>query len=488
MGENDFNGFVKKISVIQKSFDALLPSGDAIQEVRRIYKFPRRNITDADREALAEKIESTINSFLQGKGLEEVRKELKEVPTLTSLTLEKIQVLVNRQLMEVQPGGKKKRIITQYGGKETTLGELILSYDPKENRITINSEKFKDLDSTSIRRLEKIFTEEVTQTIETGFLKKPIPVDMIDADTYRNGDASRGIEGVIQIMKRVCPELESLGIKYNEFSLTHNLASTIGFFGEVRAMAICKKLGVPENFLKATGSFRKENEGAEKGDEIPIDLLLMENGFQIKNYSISSQNTVTFSGQQQAPYWIKNRLALTGTLEEVLTELFSIYQYNQVITRSIDGQEEYREYYQSILDLVPEVANTRIPYMLKIADTFQSSGDSFFGDKKVYYNTFFWINKYLVPSSWILEKIIQLVKKISLPNNKLSAVSTVYDFKPPKKNRHRWQILGSIHRRKGLPFDTNFMASYIRVNYKITLDLSSFVNRNIQNYKTFDFS
>lgn len=476
MGENDFDGFVKKIGVIQKSFDVLLAGREAITEVQKIYRFPKRNITNEDRETLAKKIESTINSFLQGKGLKEVRKELREVPTLTSLTLEKIQVLVNRQLMEVQPGGKKKRIITQYGGKETTLGELILSYDPKENRITIDSEKFKDLDSISIRRLEKIFNEEVTQTTETGFLKKPIPVDIIDVDTYRNGDSSRGLEGVIQIIERVCPELRSLNITYNDFSLARNLASTIGFLGEVRAMAICKKLGVSDTFLMATGLLRKKNEGAEKGDEIPIDLLLMQSGFQIKNYSISSQNTVTFSGEQQAPYWIKNRLALTGTLEELLVELFGIYQYNQVTTHPIERWKEYRGYYQSTLDLVPEVANTRIPQMLKIADSFQSDGDSFFGDKKVYYNTFFWINKYLVPASWILGEIIKLVKQISLPSNKSSAVSAGYDFKPPKKNRHRWQILGSIHRNKGLPFDTNFMASYVRVNYHITLDLSSIVN------------
>jgi hypothetical protein len=45
--------------------------------------------------------------------------------------------------------------------------------------------------------------------------------------------------------------------------------------------------------------------------------------------------------------------------------------------------------------------------MLKIYDTFSVEGDGLFGSEDVYFNTFFWINNKLVPSSYILENVIR---------------------------------------------------------------------------------
>jgi hypothetical protein len=65
-------------------------------------------------------------------------------------------------------------------------------------------------------------------------------------------------------------------------------------------------------------------------------------------------------------------------------------------------EDEYDAIQEEFKNLKP-IFDSRIPQMLKIADEFSVNGDPLLHSNRLYFNTFFWINKHLVPSSWILE-------------------------------------------------------------------------------------
>ena len=116
---------------------------------------------------------------------------------------------------------------------------------------------------------------------------------------------------------------------------------------------------------------------------------------------------------------LSSRMNFSGSLYDILISLFGVYQYNQPFYQSTNTKKRtwppkdldlYTELYNEIYDdsdslfyeLKP-LFDSRIPYMLKIADTFSVKGDENFFSEAVYFNTFYWINKKLIPSSYILE-------------------------------------------------------------------------------------
>jgi hypothetical protein len=95
-----------------------------------------------------------------------------------------------------------------------------------------------------------------------------------------------------------------------------------------------------------------------------------------------------------------------------------------------------------------------------------------FIDKAVYFNTFFWINKHLVPSSEIID---QLLKSMS-PNNFENTVDTTYTLSSTD-NDYIFEKRPSLVRDK----DGNLVGTSIeealkklKLKYEITLDLNRF--------------
>lgn len=74
--------------------------------------------------------------------------------------------------------------------------------------------------------------------------------------------------------------------------------------------------------------------------------------------------------------------------------------------------DEYRDLYSriyadngSVFRRLEPLFNSRIPHMLRMSERFRTKeGD--FTKEDVYFNTFYWINRKLVPSSYILTQII----------------------------------------------------------------------------------
>ena len=261
-----------------------------------------------------------------------------------------------------------------------------------------------------------------------------------------------------------------------QYDLNRSISSTIGYLGELRATLMLQELA-PGMDTRGTGNLRD----AIKGHEIPIDIVCAANGFQIKNYTLDSEQ-VTFSNKLSSVSWIQSRMQLSGELESVLIALFGMYQYNQPIhpKKNEDGSysktppkrlEEYNALYSNIEGLIYELKDlydSRIPQMMKIIDSFSVDGDPMFHSKRLYFNTFFWINKYLVPASWILDKIINSFEKQAE-----SMITSSYSFHTD--NKMKYAYLGKEHRTKGLRYNLLDMAKKVKAEYNITIDLSEFV-------------
>jgi hypothetical protein len=63
-----------------------------------------------------------------------------------------------------------------------------------------------------------------------------------------------------------------------------------------------------------------------------------------------------------------------------------------------------------------DIFDSRIPQMLKMSENFSVGGDNTFSVEQIYFNTFYWINSKLVPSSYILDA---LIKQLSKTDNKV---------------------------------------------------------------------
>ena len=466
LGVNDYYGLVKKLDSIENKYACMLAGGAIIREIKRKYSF--KNLVKATDDELRDAVEEIINDFLDSEFLKDQGAFLETFNIALNGTSgkNKDRDAIHKYLQKMFTTESNKRFITERAGSKVGLGKIITSYNPQNRKISVDVEGMK-LSSGFRRKLE----EDLTQLFQKNNPEagKQIDVFSLTKEQYRD---------IVNSLICRYLGLTSIPVNQSQYDLNRSIASTIGYLGEIRATLILQELD-PQGRVRGTGNLRT----ASKGQEIPIDVVCEANGFQIKNYTLES-NEVTFSNRLSSVAWIRDRMQLTGELSEVLIALFGIYQYNQPITDEKKGDAKGVDYYRSflydriadgddsLLYQLKEVYDSRIPQMLKIADQFSVSGDSFFGRETVYFNSFFWINKHLVPASWILDKIIKGFK----PEDE-GIIRSQYNFSTPLKNKMRYQIYSKEHRETGsVPFSIEDAARKIKAEYNITIDLSEFAN------------
>ena len=473
---SDYTELNQKLLEIEKKYSCLLPDGAVMREVRRQFTF--LGVTHASNTELSDAISTVLETFIDDKANED---ELFEA-SLSTLRggaktdkKEFLDELIQKELrIDNLEGTSSKRFVTTRSGKKVGLGKIVVSFTPPNKKNKKGAIVKTSLDGVHISpafrtKLEKELTNLYGKYNDTG--------NKIDALSIEPAAYRERINEIIEA-KLKC-SLSSLGLQLHQFDLNRSIASTIGYLGEIRATAILNEL--TPNGARGAGNLRDEI----TGHEIPIDVVCEANGFQIKNYTLDNK-TVTFSNELKSMSWVRGRLQITGQLYDVLEELFGIYQYNQPIRATNKDDwlperlDEYKEIYNKIgnrnnglLYSLQDVYNSRIPFMLKMADTFSVNGDGVFGDRQLYFNTFFWINKYLVPASVMLER---LIKQLSNKNLKKKMFSANYSFSEPVQDHMTYAHLGSRHRESGLPYSAYNMAQKIKAEYEITIDLTDFVN------------
>lgn len=483
LGVNDYEGLTKKINAIETKYDDMLPNGRIITEIKNRFDFIK-NIKHATNQELKDAVEYVVNDFLGDQFINN-QQEFDAVlgAGLNNKTYVGREKALDTYLQKKLRTDKNGRFIVSRSGDRVGLGKIIVGYNNKTNEVIVTTEDFN---------ISSGFRKKLEEDLLKLQLQKDKDSNKISVfqDGYTKEDYRRDVDIIIHKFLSKPDDVKNPFGNKNPFSnivklnydLNRSIASTIGYLGELRATLILQEL-CPDMPLKATGNLRDDITKRE----IPIDIVCAANGFQIKNYSLDGSNTVTFSNTLSSVSWIKDRMQLSGEIGDMLITLFGIYQYNQPINprEQKNGKmhppprlDEYRQLYSDIGDLIYELGDlydSRIPQMIKIQDAFSVGGDPMFHSKRLYFNTFFWINKHLVPASWILEKIIDGLKKSSEDSGASDAIKSLYHFST-KADKQRYAQLGTLHRSQGLSYDDAFMAKKVKAHYEISINLSEFFN------------
>lgn len=186
------------------------------------------------------------------------------------------------------------------------------------------------------------------------------------------------------------------------YDVNSSEASIKGFLGEIHAYSAMKYL-FSSNNLAATGNIRDL-----KGQEIPIDLVFNSCGFQIKNYRISGKGKSVFQYEGKAGNFIEQRVQPEQPLKDLLMTFFGLYGYYP------EGSE-FTKLALPLLETdgaIPKIFNAHLDNVMRISSVFSNRAgiDKLFGINQAYYNTFFLIGNTLVPSSAIVQAMIDEIR------------------------------------------------------------------------------
>lgn len=466
---NSYEGLLEKMKEIPDSgFQSLLPGGKIFQHYYKTYRFPiSANMSEAidDLELMINNLEGTelFNELLdttaddfQNKALETIRQYFKQ---------------------EGFTQGRKGTFrFSGTGGKSVGLARLTFKND--NGRVSISYDGDIKLSSGLLQKIRQaaIALQEKTQK------GKPLVTDKFPNKMAFKDDV------MAQILKQTSGMARSLlqqvlNQEAKNIEISRSYAGLKGFLGEVRALAILGHFFGVSN-IEGTGPLK---EVATK-QSIAVDTLLKlgvkHYGFQIKNYTLK-ENSVTFDRTLNAVDFVKDRLCATGDLQSILLAFFGSYQFNQPIEntelrKKLESSwmkvSEYREQvynkFQDSFVAMQELFDSRAGSILRIGRNFSVQDENgkehaVFGKEQMYYNTFFFIEGKIVPSSRILRGI-----KDSIQTNLQKSISTKYELSKAAAS----PTLEESYGKKAHPNENLLTAAQQpRVSYSITLDVSKLV-------------
>ena len=280
-------------------------------------------------------------------------------------------------------GGMKKLHLTEGRGLGTTLGEYEIELS--DNKILL---KVKQKGSTKKGQLAELATR-LDATLEEDSLRSRLENMILDKIQHP------------ELRRLTEEEFKQRGEWYD---VTSSKASIKGFLGEIHANVAMRYLFNKADVF-ATGNIRDL-----KGQEIPIDLVVENTGFQIKNYRIENGETL-FRYGGQAGNFIENRVRPEQDLQDLLVTFFGAYQYHG------KNEQFQQEASKRLLNegAIPSIFNSYLTNIMRISDTFgaKSNEQNLFLQNQTYYNTFFLISDKLVPSSAIIYGICEEMRSQS---------------------------------------------------------------------------
>ena len=210
------------------------------------------------------------------------------------------------------------------------------------------------------------------------------------------------------IMQGTAEENAAFERAFNNFPTEGLLQSTgqgvQGAIGEITLGAALDIITNGQGVGIQTGNVRN---ALQKNQQISVDFLLNDAGFQVKNYNefaYQIPNTIVLSRARKLDYRTE-ALDLNSTLTELLNLFYGIRWFNQKY------HEDYQDTWQNILNMEEQLNSFYAQFPDKILRLSEEIvGVNSFGTEVLsgrLYNTFFFFSgKKFVPSSTILFKII----------------------------------------------------------------------------------
>lgn len=354
-------------------------------------------------------------------------------------------------------------------GGRSLFGSIQIKVVPMGEKSTINIDWNDDADYF-VKKLYRITEEQLNKKTEDfsdkltiiGALKKIVLNKISDP-----------------LVRAMVSEEMSNDQLIQSYGLNNSTAQLKGYLGEVHLNVLLKLLfGKSGVVIRNTGNLKDYTQKQSIG----IDTVLNSFGFQVKNYDISD-GRLSFegvTGYKGSMASLLKRIMGDKPMkyDELIAELYGAIQFNQPITNNGEGSqslEEYTSFYESQLKPLGTEAENYFKYsidrIMRVRQAFSVEKDSVFGQTKMYFNTFFFVNGKLVPSSAILKTIIDvLANKIDESNYRFS-MAISYSSEPQygtvvveaRKNDNQpqvpdiWEILKKVKVNIDYSFDLNYI-------------------------------
>ena len=341
---------------------------------------------------IAERFTSKDSKFIDVDGIREVMSRI--LSEMSADTLENSNIRTNRQYFKnstiekiLKLSGKAKFESTIKNGQENieitgTLSPQILQEFAAVAKQYLQSQKSQaNLEqSTSFKEFF------------INFLKSEGIIDSI-----KNGD-----------LKNLFITELNTALNTDIYKITASPKVLKGFLGELWTTVAFKYLFGSEN-VQATGTQRSIS--GTKG-EIGIDLILHDFNFQIKRYTLINGGW-TKEPEEKGMGGAALIERADMPIGNLLLELFATYQFNQ----PYQDEEYATSIYSRLEELMDDTNLTNIfkkgiAGLLRISQSFNTQTGKFTKFDQ-YYNTFFMINDKLIPSSLMLQCIIEELQQVN---------------------------------------------------------------------------
>ena len=462
---DNYEGLLRRIREIpDNGLQSLLPDGKIFQYYNQTYRFPiSTNMTEAvdelelminnlqnDNSGLFEELINAVTDDFQTKVLDTIRQYFKQ--------------------KGFTQGRKGTFRFTGSGGKKVGLARLTFKKD--KNKVNVSYDGDIKLSSGL---LQKIRQAAIMIQEKTHKGKQLVTDKFPNKESFKEDVIKRTLEqtsGDTRILLRSVLDKEA-----DNIDITRSYAGLKGFLGEVRALAILAHFfGLKQ--IQGTGPLKEVTSKQSIAVDTLLKLGVKHYGFQVKNYTLK-ENSVTFDRTLNAVDFVNDRLCVTGDLQSILLAFFGSYQFNQPFVdknlrkrfenswMSVPEYEEviYNNFQQSFAAM-QDLFDSRLGSILRIGRNFSVENHPVFGKEDMYYNTFFFIEKEIVPSSRILRGI-----KESIQTNLQDAVKIRYELSNPTSSPTFEEHYNKAHPGENLLA----AASKPKVSYTITLDISKLV-------------
>lgn len=286
------------------------------------------------------------------------------------------------------------------------------------------------------------------------------------------------------INAELLPYIEIELQKTKDYTLTRNENTLKGYVEEVCMNAAFSYL--TQNNEKAkrilkrtlpTGSARD----LETKQQIPIDMLLKNYGFQIKSWNLNGARHEE-QNKMSAGNFVTSNLQLSEN--DILIKLFGTYQFNQWYS---EGFDEMEGYLSDIMDpeITPlnEIFNSYLDRIIRLNKTFSTDIEGF-TSKQMYSNTFYLVNGKLIPGSEILLAMINAFNNFKYDS---SVLQLKIDKITNRTENSLPQIIEEKHRNiSRYHMDIFDMANLVKINYTVIFDADKLIEsayKQIQSFK-----
>lgn len=287
--------------------------------------------------------------------------------------------------------------------------------------------------------------------------------------------------------------LGDLGSVLDRYAFSSNDSQIKGFLGEVYNNAFL--------YFMADGSSNKKDALSRitptgtilntKGQELVIDTWLRGIGIQVKNYEVNKIANKGFNvhDSYDAYYFVRDVLQLDGSANsvgDILLNFFTSFDYNQRyegLTQEQLSSDAYKYFVSTRARMHDQMENTNyltqtfMPYITKILKIDQrfASEDALFGNMDIYHNTFFNISGKYVPSSAVVQAIIDSIQKNSSSDSMTDLIRARFSTKHNLSSEEKWNPSITDTDVNRIYNNRKNYAAATKINYSITLDISRLV-------------